>query len=154
MRAHFAGDVMGQTITTYFEGLNDTDSYPLVADEWVVTDRINAETNRTFSSWAEFFGPHAFDGDEFTTTQRYNLSDTAFVEGAVGYPNETFTIYGYDNEPSPANNAPPFAAEDIIIVSSLASSLHSIRPSSKNVMLTLFSSPMAYANPPVLSSWK
>lgn len=31
-----------------------------------------------------------------------------------------FTAYGYDSNPAPPNAAPPYAAEDIIIVSSLS----------------------------------
>lgn len=72
MRAHAAANVMGETITDYFDSLNTTDEnyYALVGDEWVATDLINANTNQNFTSWAEFFGPHLYTGDNFTTVVR------------------------------------------------------------------------------------
>jgi hypothetical protein len=72
MRAHPSADVMGETITDYWNTLNDTESdyYILSANEWVATDRLNANTGQNFTSWAEFFGPHLYDGDNFTTTVR------------------------------------------------------------------------------------
>ncbi len=119
LRAQHAADVIGQTTTTYFQTLSSTsdDFTTLIASEWVATERINANTNRTFASWAEFFGPQEYNGDEFTTTQRYNLSNTLFDEAAVGDLVDGFVVYGYGNNSAPANAAPPYAAEDIIIVS-------------------------------------
>jgi len=72
MRAHPAANVMGETITDYFDSLNTTDEdyYALIGDEWVATDLINANTNQNFTSWAEFFGPHLYNGDNFTTVVR------------------------------------------------------------------------------------
>lgn len=72
LRAHDAANVMGDTLTSYFDSLteDDDDFYSLVADEWVSSTRINANTGQNFSSWAEFYGPHAFNGDTFTTTAR------------------------------------------------------------------------------------
>lgn len=69
MRAHPAANVMGQTITDYFDSLSTTDQdyYGLIGDEWVATDLINADTNQNFTSWPEFFGPHLYNGDNFTT---------------------------------------------------------------------------------------
>lgn len=73
MRAHPSADVMGETITDYFNSLNATDEdyYALTGDEWVATDLINANTNQNFTSWAEFFGPHFYNGDNFTTVVRF-----------------------------------------------------------------------------------
>lgn len=70
LRAHPAADVMGDAITSYWNLLteDDDDYYNLAADEWLSADRINADTNRNFTSWAEFFGPHSHYGDNFTTT--------------------------------------------------------------------------------------
>jgi hypothetical protein len=72
LRAHPAANVMGETITDFFDSLNTTDNdyYALIGDEWVATDLINANTNRNFTSWAEFFGPHLYNGDNFTTVVR------------------------------------------------------------------------------------
>ncbi|RDW66343.1 hypothetical protein BP6252_09978 [Coleophoma cylindrospora] len=119
MRAHHAADVMGNTITDYWESLDDTsnDYYILAANEWVATDRLNADTDQNFTSWPEFFGPHLYHGDNFTTTQRYNLSSLIFDDAAVEDDNGNFAVYGYAANPSPVNQGPPFAPEDIIILS-------------------------------------
>lgn len=57
-------------MTTFWQSLSqdDIDYYALAANEWLATDRLDADTNQNFTSWAEFFGPHEFDGDSFTTT--------------------------------------------------------------------------------------
>ena len=77
MRAHSSADVMGETMTNYWNNLNDTDDnyYLLAANEWVATDRLNANTNENFTTWAEFFGPHLYDGDNFTTTVSFSFYD-------------------------------------------------------------------------------
>lgn len=135
MRAHPSANVMGETLTTYFQTLNDTqdDFFTLVSSEWVAVDRINADTNGNFDSWPEFFGPHAQYGDEFSTVQRYNISDSTFVEAAVGFPNTDFAVFGSSSDPAPDNN-PPFAAKDIIIVSLIAVSIFSLHTSSFNTI--------------------
>ncbi|KAI4091090.1 MAG: hypothetical protein LQ344_004318 [Seirophora lacunosa] len=89
---------------------NDFDYFSLSANAWVVTDYLNAETGRNFSSWPEFFGPHAQHGDLFTTVQRDNLSSPIFTEAAAG-----LVVYGYANRT--INTTQPFAAEDVIILS-------------------------------------
>ncbi|CZR66660.1 uncharacterized protein PAC_16561 [Phialocephala subalpina] len=118
LRAHPAANVMGETITDFFDSLNTTDEdyYALIGDEWVATDLINANTNQNFTSWAEFFGPHLYNGDNFTTVQRYNLSSLLFDETATN-TNFSFAVYGYGANPAPPNASPPWAAEDIILLS-------------------------------------
>jgi hypothetical protein len=111
---------MGDTITSYFAGLKSTDDdYDTLLDsEWVATTRINANSGEEFKSWPEFFGPLDFNGDSFTRVQQYNLSNTPFVEVAVGDASDgNFTIHGYGVDQAPANASPPFAAEEIVIVS-------------------------------------
>jgi hypothetical protein len=68
MRAHHAADVMGNTITQFWDGLSEDDEtkYDLSSDEWVITDRLNAATGRNFTNWPEFFGPNQYDGDNYT----------------------------------------------------------------------------------------
>ncbi len=70
LRATYPANVMGDAITGYWDSLttDDDDYYNLAADEWVSSDRINANMNRNFTSWAEFYGPHTANGDSFTTT--------------------------------------------------------------------------------------
>jgi hypothetical protein len=119
MRAHPSANVMGETMTNYWNSLNDTsdDNYNLAANEWVATDRLDANTGQNFSSWAEFFGPYLYDGDDFTTTQRYNLSSFIFDVAAIDGDDVSFAVYGYSANPAPPNAAPPYSAEDIIILS-------------------------------------
>ena len=117
MRAHDSGNVMGEALTGYWNGLNDTedDYYSLAANEWVATSRINVETGRNFTSWAEFYGPHAERGDFATTTARYNLSSSIFSES--GTRTDDFTVYAYPDDPAAGVATPPYAAEDILILS-------------------------------------
>lgn len=70
MRAHYAANTMGDSITDYWNSLDDTyeDWDNFYDDEWLSSTRINAETNRLFNSWTGFYGPHLANGDSFTTT--------------------------------------------------------------------------------------
>ncbi|KAA8566121.1 hypothetical protein MFRU_039g00620 [Monilinia fructicola] len=121
MRAHTSADVLGKTLTPYWDSLTEDDEtkYILAADEWVVTDRINADTNRNFTSWEEFFGPNSYNGDNFTNIERYNLSSAVFDASGAGLDinDDSFAVYGYDANPAPSGARPPFAADDIIILS-------------------------------------
>ncbi|KAI0434491.1 hypothetical protein F5Y09DRAFT_356753 [Xylaria sp. FL1042] len=113
MRAHDAANVMGTTDTDFWDGLDVTDYYynELAANEWVVTDRINAETGQNFTSWTEFYGPNTYNGDSFSNVQLYNTSDMLFDYEST-YETANLTI------PAPvANASPPFAASDILILS-------------------------------------
>ncbi|KAL9014819.1 MAG: hypothetical protein Q9173_000543 [Seirophora scorigena] len=112
-------DALGKTFTQYYDTHteaeiedpeNDFDYFSLSANAWVATDYLNAETGHHFSSWPEFFGPHAQHGDLFTTVQRDNLSSPIFTEAAAG-----LVVYGYANRT--INTTQPFAAEDVIILS-------------------------------------
>jgi hypothetical protein len=121
LRATDEAFAIGQAVTAYFEEITpNSDSFEtLITDEWVSTPRINADTGQTFTDWSEFFGPQALDGDNFTTVQRYNLSNTAFDDSAVDGDGGSFTVFGYGTNPAPAPALPPFAAEDILMVSCL-----------------------------------
>ncbi|KAL8760522.1 MAG: hypothetical protein Q9184_003301 [Pyrenodesmia sp. 2 TL-2023] len=119
LRAHDYADALGTTFTDYYEThtqgeLDDPDGdfdyLSLSANVWVATDYLNADTGRNFSSWPEYFGPHAQRGDLFTTVQRDNLSSPIFTEAAAG-----LVVYGYANRT--INTTQPFAAEDVTILS-------------------------------------
>jgi Peptidase family S41 len=118
LRAQNAANVMGNTITSFFDSLatTDPDYEDLAANEWVSSDRLNAEVdpNRNFSSWQEFFGPHEYNGDTFTTTQRYNLSSAVFDISAID-EDGNFTVFGFGSTASASE--PPFQPEDIILLS-------------------------------------
>ena len=114
MRAHSAANAIGQSFTSYFDALESDDEYydDFVASEWAVTDRINAQTGRNFSSWAEYFGPRRLNESLFTLTQQYNLSSEAFNGYNLGviFPADTFNT-------SVPKQEFPWRAEDIVIVS-------------------------------------
>jgi hypothetical protein len=99
MRSQHFADVLGDAFTSHFESLNndpsseDHDEYlDLFASEWVSRTRINAQTERNFTSWKQFYGPLSFDRDFFSQTQRYDLSSPLFLEQGFGasYPNPCF----------------------------------------------------------------
>jgi hypothetical protein len=120
MRAHSTADVLGQSFNTFFDDMSPDDEFyddnysELISSEWVVTDRINAQTGRNFTSWAEYFGPRKVNGNPFTLTQQYNLSSRVFDDDnlAIIWPSAVFN--------ASAPKAPyPWAAKDIIIVSQI-----------------------------------
>ncbi|CAG8959328.1 hypothetical protein HYFRA_00013098 [Hymenoscyphus fraxineus] len=142
MRAHPAAYVMGKSINDLFvdivNGLDpsttaddettDEDAITLkeilYADEFVSSERINANTGKLFSTWDAFFGPNPSGGDNFTTPQRYNLSDAYFdnkamlddQDAVVDDLKPDYTVFGYGSN-IPQSTIPPYAAEDIIILS-------------------------------------
>ncbi len=69
MRAQPTADVLGTTFTDYYDtqNMNETFYEELSTSEWVVTDRLNADTEQNFTSWGEFFGPHEYNGDSFSS---------------------------------------------------------------------------------------
>lgn len=67
-RSHPLADVLGSTLTNGWES-NPTaqgDFSVSASSEWVVTDRLNAETTRNFTSWDEYSGPREEMGDLFS----------------------------------------------------------------------------------------
>ncbi|KAE8142768.1 hypothetical protein BDV38DRAFT_234019 [Aspergillus pseudotamarii] len=61
-----------------------------------------------FKSWDEFYGPHKYNGDEFTTIMRYNMSNSNPVS-ILGQSGFKFL--------NPPAGDPPFAAENIVMFS-------------------------------------
>lgn len=74
-RNHELADTIGQIWTAYFEGIQagDPEYQDFLADEWVVTPRLDAATGQNFSSWSEFVGPVQANGGSFSLTVRSNL---------------------------------------------------------------------------------
>lgn len=73
-RDHALGTTLGEAYTNYFDDIpgDDPRYTDFVADEWVVTSRLNAATGQNFTSWAEYAGPVEVQGDSFTLTVRYS----------------------------------------------------------------------------------
>ncbi|KAL9095721.1 MAG: hypothetical protein Q9165_002153 [Trypethelium subeluteriae] len=113
MRSHSEADILGETITQYWNTLtNDDDDYfDLLPDEFLSSPRINANTGQNFSSWAEFSNGYTAIGDHFSTTQQYNLSSRDFdIEASGG-----LIPYGYGD--NPVTGPQQYAANDIMILS-------------------------------------
>lgn len=81
----------------------------LSASNWVSTDRLNAATGQNFTSWGEFFGPHQYNGDYFTTVQRENITSSVFDNAALGIDIQGASI--------PAISPQLYSPENIIILS-------------------------------------
>jgi hypothetical protein len=109
MRATPMINALGQTYTNYFNNITDDDdeAFDFVAEEWVASRRINAQTGQPFSSWDQFFGPAQGD---FTLAQQYNLTDEDFVAAAFGivYPDGSFN--------GQSNDATPWPGDKIILL--------------------------------------
>ena len=67
-RSHNMAGTLGETFTDHWNGLaeDDDEKIDLEANEWVVTERLNADTNKNFTSWKEYFGPRQYNGDDFS----------------------------------------------------------------------------------------
>ena len=112
LRAHATADVIGNTFTTYFQNNQSANSSvydALSVSDWVATDRLNAETGVNFTSWGEFFGPHEYNGDSFTTVERENITSSLFDNEALG-----IEIYGAS---IPATNGQLYDPQDITLLS-------------------------------------
>ncbi len=67
-RSHEMANLIGTAFTReYSQQGVDEDDFP---SEWIVTDRLNADTGKNFSSWAEYYGPRTYNGDTFSLTVR------------------------------------------------------------------------------------
>ena len=113
MRASFMADAIGQSFNSAFNNVSigDTLYDEFLASEWVVTDRINAQTGQQYTSWAEYFGPLLLHDDYFTLTQEYNLTDDYFDYYNLG---GSWTDAAFNT--SVAKPAGPWATKDIVVV--------------------------------------
>ncbi|OCL11266.1 hypothetical protein AOQ84DRAFT_386953 [Glonium stellatum] len=112
-RSHELANVLGEILTGYWDNLttNDAEYSIYAANEWVITDRLNAATGRNFTSWSEYFGPIAVQDDLFSLTERYNTSSEIFDEAAFN----DWIPYGYTAE-NPAVATRPWDPENIVLL--------------------------------------
>ena len=111
LRAQPFANVIGNTFTQFYQdqiSQNSSVYDDLSASDFVATSRIDVETNQNFTSWAQFFGPHPFNGDLFTTVQRENISDSL-------YDNETLGI-DIPGASVPATSRQLYDPENIILL--------------------------------------
>ncbi|KAK1659934.1 peptidase S41 family protein [Colletotrichum godetiae] len=116
-RSFDMANVLGSATTNYWEGLPTSNStefeakVELVANEWVITSRLNAETNENFTSWEEYQGPRKYNDDDFSLVERYDLSNPYFHQAAF----DGWLMNRYiDNED--VGKSPPFKPENIVIL--------------------------------------
>ncbi|KAH8732999.1 peptidase S41 family protein [Phaeosphaeriaceae sp. PMI808] len=87
-RSFPVANAVGTTTTNHWSSLDEKDKASwalkqlLAADEWVITNRINAATSKNFTSWKEYQGPIAANGDTFSLTEQYDLSNIIFDTAA------------------------------------------------------------------------
>ena len=65
-RSHPLANALGEAYSGWWSDANDDDSEFFAASEWVVEHRDNADTNHTFTSWREYYGPVLSNGDAFS----------------------------------------------------------------------------------------
>ncbi|KAI1878447.1 uncharacterized protein JN550_000629 [Neoarthrinium moseri] len=116
-RGHEMGRVLGNATTTWWSRLdpnsdNDEDVddwWEGLADEWIITPRLKAETRRNFQDWEDYAGPKKYLGDDFTVLEEYNLSDENFTYQAMD-----MSPYGYADNPS--NTTQKWDPKDIVLL--------------------------------------
>ncbi|KAH8204368.1 hypothetical protein TruAng_001419 [Truncatella angustata] len=116
-RSHELGRVLGNATTTWWTSLdpNSDDAdvvdnwYEGLADEWVITPRLNAATKKNFHDWEEYAGPRPYLGDWFTLVEEYNLSDEDF-----NYESMDMSPYGWADNPSTTEQR--WDPEDIVLL--------------------------------------
>ncbi|GKT41583.1 peptidase S41 family protein ustP [Colletotrichum spaethianum] len=113
-RSHELGNVLGSASTRAWQDLpTDTDEeyaekLSHVADEWVITTRLNAETGRNYSSWEEYQGPLTYNNDNFTRVLTDGACSSAcalFVELATTEAKARTVVMGGEPKPGPMQAA-------------------------------------------------
>jgi len=66
--------------------------------------------NDQINSWEQMFGPEQINGDNFTSTIRYNFSDP------LSYTYPGFSLIGYLDNANEANTSQPFQTQDMVMV--------------------------------------
>ncbi|CAG8953320.1 hypothetical protein HYFRA_00003528 [Hymenoscyphus fraxineus] len=113
-REHDAFNIMSKQISNFTAGmsLETASTSQIVASQSVLDYRFDLnQTNQNFLTYDDKFSPHTFQGDEFTSLLRWNLTDpllTTSTQWGLG-----MSISGYGSR---QNFEQPFAAEDIVMV--------------------------------------
>ncbi|UPX11528.1 uncharacterized protein EKO05_0002131 [Ascochyta rabiei] len=87
-RSFELANVLGSATTEWWNSLNEANEterytkYDAAANEWVITDRLDAATGNNFSSWQEYQGPVGDNGDTFSLLERYDLANPTFDTAA------------------------------------------------------------------------
>ncbi|KAF2760803.1 hypothetical protein EJ05DRAFT_497366 [Pseudovirgaria hyperparasitica] len=109
-RVEDIANVLGNEYTNYWDSLplEDGDKYDFAGNEWVITNRINPDTGRNFTSWQEYNGPIIHNSTwKFSRTEQYNWTNEEFTGSAFGDLH-----LPPDGPPEP----PPWSPEDIVLL--------------------------------------
>ncbi|KAL6709502.1 hypothetical protein ACN47E_001437 [Coniothyrium glycines] len=85
------GDIFGFTAGFNFQHILDVD-------------------NQAFASWEQLFGPDQVNGDTFTTTLRYNYSDS------ISTTYTGFSVIGFGDNINETQTPQPFQAQDMVML--------------------------------------
>ncbi|KAF6841281.1 peptidase s41 family protein [Colletotrichum musicola] len=116
-RSHELANVLGSATTHKYRDLasgNEEEQdvgFSLVADEWTILTRLNAETGNNFSSWEEYQGPRQQLDDDFSLVEQYDLKNPNFHVAAF----DGWLLSRYLNE-SDAERQIPWTPENVVIL--------------------------------------
>ncbi|KAK3988908.1 hypothetical protein QBC44DRAFT_381906 [Cladorrhinum sp. PSN332] len=98
-RSHPLGDLLGTELTDYWNSLDEDhpDKWDEAANEFIISAKVDARTNKTFSNWAQYSPSQSshYRGDHWSNIERYNLSDDRFLYSAFSSENVEDDPYGY-----------------------------------------------------------
>ncbi|KAH6873021.1 hypothetical protein BKA58DRAFT_313356 [Alternaria rosae] len=85
------------------------------ADIFALTSGFNYQhildvSNKAISGWEQLFGPEQINNDSFTTTLRYNFSDS------VSTTYRGFSVIGYNDNANETSTPQPFQAQDMVML--------------------------------------
>jgi hypothetical protein len=66
--------------------------------------------NQAYGSWEKLFGPEQVNGDSFTTTLRYNFSDS------ISTTYTGFSVIGFNDNTNETRTPQPFQAQDMVML--------------------------------------
>ncbi|GKT89011.1 peptidase S41 family protein [Colletotrichum tofieldiae] len=117
-RSHELGNFLGSATTRIYEEMaaGDDDekdtALALMADEWVITTRLNAETGRNFTSWEQYQGPRQEKDDEFSLVEEYDLKNPTFHAAAF----DGWILNRYMDEHDAERREVVWGPEDVVIL--------------------------------------
>ncbi|KAF2647525.1 peptidase S41 family protein-like protein [Lophiostoma macrostomum CBS 122681] len=112
-REHTATDLLGSTISQV-DDFSDEAEGLLFTSPFDFRSYLDSKL-KDFTSWDGMMPPDTFNGDNFTSLLRYNLSDPLITSSNVWGVGITLTGYGPGGHNSTATD--PFNASDIILLS-------------------------------------
>lgn len=117
-RSHPMGDLLGTELTDWWNALDedDFDKWDEAANEFVISTRINALTNKTFNNWREYSPSRGanYRGDRWSNVERYDLFNDQFLYSAFSSENIEDDPYGYGHNPIKTKQI--WTADEIVLL--------------------------------------